>query len=154
MSARLLSILLAACAALALWPAVVWLIVDSPADGTGFNTPLWLAFTIPTGFAAAAIVLIVHGLRSNADLQAEASAELEALSEQSAVAAVAPTDAAAPVSAGNGNVDAGNADATVAAAPRTARTARVERQPRSKADRTKRRALNMARRQIRRRARF
>lgn len=149
MSRRTLSLSLATCTLVGVWPLLVWPFLGPDAS---FHPPTWLAFTIPAALAAAAIVLVIHGLKRNAELAEDTAEQLDEIRAEGAAAAVAsdeePTAELQAVTPGT------TGDATIAASPRTSRTARTERPRASKGERAKSRAVAMARRKARRTFRF
>jgi hypothetical protein len=133
---------------LAFTPAFIWLtaVLFDRVDDRLRDALSALAVTLPVGLGFAAVTLAVHGLALNARFHEEAAEELLEMQERQLAVVAAGTAVAAD------GAPAG--PASVAAGPRMAKTARVAPPQRTKGERAKRRATNMARRELRRSTRF
>lgn len=114
MRGKSLGVALGLCGAFTVWPLLLWLMAQFNILGDRWFAALEsLPYTFPIALAAAAVVLVVHGLVLNSQLA-------ETLEEQYASAPVLPADARVPVGAtatASGTVATATAPRTATAAP-------------------------------------
>lgn len=167
---RLLVSLLGVCAVVAVWPLGVWLIARlfEPVGDHWMDTVSVVGVTVPIALAMAALILVVHGIKRNAQLQLEAAEEAEERVRLMALQLAPATEVgagwvAAPrvasVSASGAAVATATTSAPSGALPRTAADAEgdtvevhdVKGKPKPPAvvSKGKKRAQAMAKKQVR-----
>lgn len=148
MRRNVMIILLAACGLFAIYPAVVWLAARliNAIDDRWLTTIGLTSFTVPMSLALAAVILAVHGLLVNADIQAEAVDEFEQFREREAEMAAVAARELAPAASG---IDAPDGASISASRERSNRSQRTPPEEQSKGQKLKKRASRMGRRHMR-----
>lgn len=148
MRRNVMIILLAACGLFAIYPAFVWLTARliNAIDDRWLTTIGLMSFTVPMSLALAAVILAIHGLLLNNDIQAQAAEEFEELREREAeMAAVAAGEIAPPA----GGMEAPDGASISASRERSNRSQRTPPEEQSKGKKLRKRASRMGRRHMR-----